>query len=238
MKFDRLRQSLKDDFERALGRQAVEKGWITPQQLELAWSERADRQRLTEILVAKGWMTAERLAELARAAVRDDLARSVPVPAEAQGPTIEDCIVVGNGKAWDRKLGRWVRLEPGIPLPPHAHLLPPLRAFTHDGRSYCVSPWADAADWSRLSGRRKLEAIRDAALALHAAHERGLFHGRIDASSILVGDAVWLKGFTGTGSAAEDVDALQSLLPLKLPKCATALELSQQVRPRKKSIVF
>jgi hypothetical protein len=25
------------------------------------------------------------------------------------------------------------------------------------------------------------------------------------------------------------VDALQSLLPLKLPKCATALELSQQV---------
>ena len=85
---------------------------------------------------------------------------------------------------------------------------------------------------------RLIRAVRDAALALQEAHARGVVHGGLGPSTILIdraGGARILGLGLSTGSAASpasDTEALAALLRERLPdlslepRCASARELA------------
>jgi hypothetical protein len=126
-------------------------------------------------------------------------------------------------KAWDQLLGRWVAVKfvdgpaarPDLPVLPG--LVLPIRAGECAGRHYLVLPWIEGGtlDRVRLQPRAALEALRTAALAIHALHRHGLGHGAIRPGNLMIdrhGAAIVLNASLATADVAADVAALGATL--------------------------
>jgi serine/threonine-protein kinase len=111
-------------------------------------------------------------------------------------------------KAWDRRLGRWNALKLPVALPEkgdardrftreavvaarlsHPGIVSIHRVTEENGRPCIVMEYVDGKtledDPPPL--RRALEAVRDAAIAIHAAHEKGVVHRDLKPANLLLG---------------------------------------------------
>lgn len=111
-------------------------------------------------------------------------------------------------KAWDRRLGRWNALKLPVALPEkgdardrftreavvaarlsHPGIVSIHRVTEENGRPCIVMEYVDGKtledDPPPL--RRAIEAVRDAAIAIHAAHEQGVVHRDLKPANLLLG---------------------------------------------------
>src|SRR6185436_9842275 len=133
--FSRLEGVFRVERDQALGRLAVQKGWITSSQLE---ESRKSGESLLEVLAKSGKIQPEALEPLLEELDRNDFARAsllagADLPPEVRAASdnpdcrCADYVLVsslGRGgagevwKAWDRALRRWVALKhPSAPMP-------------------------------------------------------------------------------------------------------------------------
>ncbi len=203
--------------------------------------------RLEDLLIARGFLTRDQLARSIVARVADDpsnrFGRFLRVSPLAPDPAGE------AWKAWDTQ-GHWARLV--LLDPEHAALADPARraaAIDHPafarllevgeahGIPYVAHEHIEAQPLP-LDPPRLIRAVRDAALALHEAHERGVAHGGLGPSTILIdragGARILGLGLTADSAAspASDTEALAALLRERIrdlrlePRFASARELA------------
>jgi tetratricopeptide (TPR) repeat protein len=113
-------------------------------------------------------------------------------------------------RGWDRPLRRWVALKLSTVAPAsgsarerferealaagrlnHPGLVPVYQVGVDRGRPYLVMPLIDGEtlETARLPVRRALEVVREAALAMHHAHEQGLVHRDLKPGNVMVDGA-------------------------------------------------
>src|SRR5947207_3906629 len=183
---DALREH--DQGSRPLADILVERGWISPADLA-ALREMADREDYSAFRLAGASLPPE------AAAHEQDPARRVA------GLILVERLGRGGAgevwKAWDRRLGRWCAVKFPIALPEEvgalerfareavvaARLSHPNIVSIHGvaeeaGRPYIVMQYVEGRTLQQAPPplRRAVELIRDAALAVHAAHEQGVVH--------------------------------------------------------------
>jgi eukaryotic-like serine/threonine-protein kinase len=111
-------------------------------------------------------------------------------------------------KAWDRRLGRWSALKIPLALPErgdafdrftreavlaarlsHPNIVAIHRVAEDRGRPYIVMQHVEGKTLQQEPPplRRALEAVRDAALAVHAAHEQGVVHRDLKPANLMLG---------------------------------------------------
>jgi len=111
-------------------------------------------------------------------------------------------------KAWDRRLGRWSALKLPVAMPEkgaaldrftreavvaarlsHPGIVAIHRVTEENGRPCIVMEYVDgkSLEEDRPPLRRAIEAVRDAALAIQAAHEQGVVHRDLKPGNLLLG---------------------------------------------------
>ncbi|HEX7899612.1 MAG TPA: protein kinase [Planctomycetota bacterium] len=111
-------------------------------------------------------------------------------------------------KAWDRRLGRWSALKIPLALPErgdaldrftreaflaarlsHPNIVAIHRVDADRGRPYIVMQYAEGKTLQQAPPprRRAIEAVRDAALAVHAAHKQGIVHRDLKPANLMLG---------------------------------------------------
>ncbi|HVE42089.1 MAG TPA: protein kinase [Planctomycetota bacterium] len=175
----------------------VERGWISSAELT-ALRESADRDDYSAFKVAGAAIPSE-VAEHEKDPARR-VAGLVLVQRLGRG---------GSGevwKAWDRRLGRWCAVKFPIALPEEgaaldrfareavvaARLSHPNIVSIHGvaeeaGRPYIVMQYVEGRTLQEAPPplRQAVEAIRDAALAVHAAHELGVVHRDLKPANLM-----------------------------------------------------
>src|SRR5579872_933358 len=174
------------------------RGWITPTEFaELAAS--VDRDDYSVL-------------KLAGASVPPEAAASLDDPARQAGEyvLVERLGRGGAGevwKAWDRRLGRWVAAKFPVALPQEggarerflreavvaARLSHPNIVSIHGvteagGRPCIVMQYVEGRTLEQAPPplRRAVEAVRDASLAVHAAHEQGVVHRDLKPANLML----------------------------------------------------
>ena len=200
--------------------------------------------RLEDLLIGRGFLTRDQLARSLVARVADDPAnrfgRFLRVSPLAPDPLGE------AWKAWDSE-GRWARLV--ILAPEHRPVAAASRAaaaIDHpgfarllesgeaNGSAYVAHEFVEGQTLSthpRHDPLRLVRAVRDAALALTEAHARGVVHGGLGPSTILIDLAGGARilglglgaGGTPQSDAASLASTLRDLTPdLRLPESVTS----------------
>lgn len=204
--------------DQVLGRQAVERGWISDRQLtellEVATSESAP---LAAVLIRKRLITSEQLAELLRA--------------QARGADLTEGSMIGKfrlvrrlgegamGEVWlaeDIPLGRQVALKLLVRVSrtdlerftrearlaaklQHPNIVPVYEMGLADGRHYISMQYINGAppEGKVLSPRHALETVAAAADAVQYAHDQGIIHRDIKPGNLLVSEdgRVYLTDF-------------------------------------------
>jgi serine/threonine-protein kinase len=183
---------------RPLGEIFVERGWLSSADLA-ALRETADREDYSSFKLAGALVPPE------VAAHENDPARCV-----AGLVLVERLGRGGTGevwKAWERRLGRWCAVKFPIALPEEgaalerfareavvaARLSHPNIVSIHGiaeekGRPYIVMQYVEGRTLQQAPPppRLAVEAIRDAALAVHAAHEQGVVHRDLKPANLML----------------------------------------------------
>ena len=194
-----------------LGHLAVMHGWVT----EAALRESLDEQRRTSrplgaILVARGLLTADQLAEILRQQ------QAMEAPACPEGVTrmvgryaITEQLGIGGAgvvwKAWDTKLLRWVafkqpRLDHHVSRDRflleaqaaarlhHPSLIEVFEIGQADGLDYIVMDYVDGRPLNdvRMEPRAVAAAMADVGDGVHAMHGAGVLHRDIKPQNILI----------------------------------------------------
>jgi serine/threonine-protein kinase len=247
----RLHSVLLRHRDQGIGRRAVERGWITPPQLEEALGS-AEAKRLEQVLLERGWLTRRQWEDLRQEQRRQD-ARTrgmsgMPEEARAawEDPSrrVSEYVLVsrvGRGgaaevwKAWDVPLGRWVALKRPHPAKSgsierfrrealaaarlgHPNIVPIYRVSEDEGGAFIVMRFIDGKtlDEMKLPIAQALRAVREAALAIHCAHERGVLHRDLKPENIMIDgdDHVWVLdfGLAHLSEASRDLTAAGAIL--------------------------
>ena len=238
----------------AYARLLVKLGLITDAQAREALELQAAQggpARLEDLLIERGFLTRDQLARSLVARVADDPAnrfgrflRVSPIDRDPAGEA---------WKAWDAE-GRWARLV--ILKPEHASLDVTARAavaIDHPGfarlleageahgAAYVAHEFVEGQTLSTHPSDplRLVRAVRDAALALADAHARGVAHGGLGPSTILIdlagGARILGLGLGPGGTPRADTDALLATLRELAPEvrveatCASARELADSL---------
>jgi eukaryotic-like serine/threonine-protein kinase len=111
-------------------------------------------------------------------------------------------------KAWDRHLGRWCAIKIPLALPEkgdaldhftreavvaarlsHPNIVSIHRVSEENGRPFIVMEYVEGKTLEQEPPplRRALDAVREAAVAIHAAHEQGVVHRDLKPANLLLG---------------------------------------------------
>lgn len=194
----------------ALADRALAEGRITAEQLEECVREQDRTGRpLDEILVARGYLTAEDVARLRQPALPPEAARAAEDPARLVGHYVLTEVLGAGGmaevwKAWDRSLGRWVaikflkdhvghqtqRLEREGRMAGrlcHPGIISIFERGRHGDRAYLVMPYVEGTPpRPPLPPREAARLAWEVAQALAYAHARGVIHRDVKPANILV----------------------------------------------------
>jgi serine/threonine-protein kinase len=187
----------RDRSARPLSDILVERGWISSADLA-ALRDAADRDDYSTFKLAGVALPPEVAAHEADPARR--VAGLVLVERLGRGGAGE------VWKAWDRRLGRWCAVKFPIALPEEgaalerfarealvaARLSHPNIVSIHGiaeeaGRPYIVMQYVEGSTLQQAPPplRQAVEAIRDVALAVHAAHEQGIVHRDLKPANLM-----------------------------------------------------
>jgi len=212
-----------------LGQLAVLNGFITPPQLDTCLDEQrvsAEPRPLAQILIARGFLKAEQLAELLRQQKQADAE-----PVEGDGRTLGRYVLadkLGEGgagvvwRAWDAQLERWVAIkEPRLgdaharerfmrearaaAKVRHPHLVEVHEVGEEHGRPFLIMNFVEGRPLDEAKPEPAAAAIlmADVCDAVHATHAAGIVHRDIKPQNILVDGSG--RGFLGDFGLARDV---------------------------------
>ncbi len=203
------------EFDFAIARRAVERGWVSKEQVEAALSLRDKDPGLRIVRLLP--LTPDQLRELESAGSR-------PVPPEAEEAMADPARQVGRRyckvnflkeggmglvfRGWDRDLHRWVALKflkqigdetarayfrreaqlaAGLDHPNIAKIY---EIGEHDGRPFIAMQYVDgetlATARERLRMDQKVEAVLATAQAVAYAHERGVIHRDLKPANVMI----------------------------------------------------
>jgi tetratricopeptide (TPR) repeat protein len=193
-----------------LADRALAEGRITPAQLEECIREQDRTGRpLDELLIERGYLTAEDAARLRQPALPPEAARAAEDPARLVGHYVLTEVLGAGGmaevwKAWDRSLGRWVavkflkdhvghqtqRLEREGRMAgrlSHPGIISIFERGRHGDRAYLVMPYVEGAPpRPPLAPREAARLAWEVAQALAYAHAHGVIHRDVKPANILV----------------------------------------------------
>ncbi|HEV3026843.1 MAG TPA: serine/threonine-protein kinase, partial [Planctomycetota bacterium] len=185
---------------RPLAQILAARGWMLPAEFE-ELAESMDRQDYSRF----------KLAGAASLPPEVSLLLEDPVRRIAEFVLVERLGRGGAGevwKAWDRRLGRWSALKIPHALPEkgdaldrftreavvaarlsHPNIVSIHRVTEENGRPCIVMEYVEGKTLQQepLPLRRSAEAVREAALAVHYAHEQGVVHRDLKPANIMVG---------------------------------------------------
>lgn len=193
-----------------LADRALAEGLISAAQLQQCLDEQDRSGRpLDEILVERGFLTAEDAARLRPSVLPPEVVDAARDPSRLLGHYVLLQRIGSGGmadvwKAWDRSLGRWVAVkllkkEVGHPTQrieregrmagglAHPSIITIFERGIHDGRPYLVMPFVDGRPpQAPLTPREAARVALEVAGALEHAHAQGVLHRDVKPANILV----------------------------------------------------
>jgi predicted Ser/Thr protein kinase len=192
-----------EDLDSALARQALKDGLITPKQLQEVILEQAREKSkgksrsLSALLIERGYLKdAKTPAAVGKYRLIRELGRGgMGVVHEAMdvelGRKVALKTMIANGDPQEEE--RFIReAQLAARLPKHPHIVGVYEAGVVDGRRFIAMELIEGeplSEWRRHergAPKEEVEILRDAARAVHHAHEGGIIHRDLKPANILV----------------------------------------------------